>query len=570
MAETERETLIAQLSASESVAERRQAAKRLGKLRDPAAINALVNAYLDENEDESVRRAAENALRIFRRMQQERAEPDSPPAAAEPDFKALQKFRKPLTISLVVLIALNAFLFLIRALSGYSLIALILNPPTPVLATERTALILEAQDYLLALENEIIAFRQPLLDLKVDIDDLRRLPTRCTTLAPLALKARLLSAEDTRLNADVAAIFERLNSVLQQFAALRQKYTEACSQKDLNALLSGLAPSGGAGLVEQLDGLRNNQLSALRNALEVARTAPTPTIAPTAVVNLAPPTATPQGVPTATFALPTPEIAQPLAQPTAALGFAATAPVPTALFSELPLANISYQGVRLEQRARYRYRLTVDYEALVPPNRTLRGALSLRVLAENSATPQGRYEISLRDNPEINAFLGWLPEPFYRQGNAFYTALNGVFYHTGAGLPSQTLCTATPLSQANIGVLASLNVDALIERLAPPEALRLWREAPPVGVRPQYRAESVRRDEDGLEINLTATLTIGIDGLPEELVIRETRQAPAGYAKPFFKERTLTYTLIAADVAVNLAEVAQSLEFQCRNVTPRP
>lgn len=102
MSESERDFLIGQLSGAESVAERRQAAKKLGELRDPSAIEALVNTYRDQNEDESVRRAAQNALRLYRRLQQERAAPPDQPA--EPNFSRLIK---PLTFSLGALIALN-------------------------------------------------------------------------------------------------------------------------------------------------------------------------------------------------------------------------------------------------------------------------------------------------------------------------------------------------------------------------------------------------------------------------------------------------------------------------------
>lgn len=564
MSESERDQLIMQLSESESVAERRQAAKRLGELRDPAAIDALVNAYLDENEDESVRRAAEQALRIYRRMQQERAAAADPLAAAlEETPKSPQRLLKPLAISLAVLIALNLLLVIIRGLSGARPIELIAVQPTPVLATSRAALIIEAQNYLDALSAEVTAFRQPLLDLQANVEALRR-PPRCGSLPESQVAPRTLLPEDARTQPDLAAIFETLNTALSKFRALRALHAELCAQTDLAVIDQRLAPEGGAaGLVAQLDGLINGEINAARLALEAARVVmPTP---PVTLAANAPPTPTPLP-PTPTRL--TPDVTVPFGAPTAteALLFAPTAVVivPTVP----PIANITYQGVRLAERTRFRYRLTADYEAITPQNRTARGALSLRVLAENSPIPVGRFEIGLRDDPEVGAFRDWLPERFYQQGNAFYTALNGVFYHTGVGLPPQTLCAAEPFSPANIGALATLNVDGLIGRIAPPNLLTTWREAPPAGGKPQYRSEFVTQDADGVQISLVATLVLALDGSVEQLTIRETRRPPMGYAKILLQERTLNYTLLAADAALDLSEVAQLLELPCRNVTP--
>jgi hypothetical protein len=564
MSESERDQLIMQLSEAESAAERRQAAKRLGDLRDPAAIDALVNAYLDENEDESVRRAAEQALRIYRRIQQERAAAENPLAAAlEEAPKSPQRLLKPLAISLAVLIALNLLLVIIRGLSGARPIELIAVQPTPVLATSRAALIIEAQNYLDALSAEVTAFRQPLLDLQANVEVLRRLP-RCGNLPESRVAPRALLPEDARTQPDLASIFDTLNAVLSRFRALRALHAEICAQTDLAVIDQRLQPEGGpAGLVAQLDTLLNSQIGAARLALEAAR-AITPTPPVTLAAN-APPTPTP--LPPTPTPL-TPDATAPFGAPiiTEAPPFMPTAAV--VMPTVPPIANITYQGVRLAERTRFRYRLTADYEAITPQNRTARGALSLRVLAENSPTPMGRFEIGLRDDPEVGAFRDWLPERFYQQGNAFYTALNGVFYHTGVGLPPQTLCAAEPFSPANIGALATLNVDALIGRIAPPDLLTTWRVAPPEIGKPQYRAEFVTQDAEGVQISFVATLVLALDGSIEQLTVRETRRPPPNYAKTLFRERTISYTLQAADAMINLSEVAQLLEPPCRNVTP--
>jgi hypothetical protein len=564
VAESERDILIAQLSDSKKVAERRQAARRLGELRDPAAIDALVNTYLDENEDESVRRAAEQALRIFRRMQQARDAESAPPP--EPP-KASARLRKPLAISLGVLVALNVLVILIRALSSTPPVGLIAAQPTPVFATSRAALIIEAQNYLSALNDEVAAFRQPLLDFQASVDAGSSL--RCSELSMSQLAPRALLSEGARTQSDLVSIFETLNTALEQFRALRAKYIELCAQKDIDALKQRLQPEGGAaGLVAQLDALLNSDLNTARLALEAARLV-TVTPAPPTATATAPAAPVPIGATSEAPALTTSAPPDPISSaPTTAVEAPFRSPTATAIpFAALPIADINYRGVRLEERTRFRYRLAVDYEAITPQGNVLRGALALRVTAENSATPIGRYEISLLDAPEVSAFRDWLPDPFYRQGSAFYTALNGIFYHIGAGLPPRTPCTAQLLSSANIGALATLNVDALIARIAPLEALTVWRQAPVEG-KPQYRAEFFTQDAEGVQINLAATLVIALDGSVEQLTIRETRQAPAGYAKLLIRERRLSYTLQAADAALNLAEVAQLLEPPCRAVTP--
>ncbi|MCS6872220.1 MAG: HEAT repeat domain-containing protein [Anaerolineae bacterium] len=553
MTESERDLLIAQLSDSQSVAERRQAAKRLGELRDPAAISALVNAYRDENEDESVRRAAESALRIFRQMQRER---DSQSKPSEPAERKPSPLIKPLTFSLAALVALNIVIIVIRLVSN-AIGGLIAAQPAQISAASRPELIVEMQDYLAAMESEMIAFRQPLLDLQVNVNDLRR-PPRCTSVPESQLKPRSLSDADARLNADLVPILETLNAALERFRALRAIYVEVCAQTNLAAIDQRLQPEGGAaGLVAQLDGLVNETLGSARRALEVARVAPPPTLPPTLpppTVPVVPPSPTPVPVQQGAF-LPT----EPPLLPTLEV-------LSEALPLNAPIVNINYRGVRLKDRSRYRYRLAIDYAASVPPDRLLRGALSLQVIAENSATPTGRYVISLLDYPEVGAFVGWLPEPFYRQGNAFYTALNGIFYHTGAG--AQTLCTAERFSPANIGVLAALDVDALIGRVAPPNLFTTWRDVTPIGGKPRYRADLSTQDADGVQINYAAVIVLALDGGIEQVVIRETRRPPLGYVKPLLRERTLVYTLQAADAALNLAEVAQLLELPCRTVTP--
>jgi hypothetical protein len=563
VAESELDSLIAQLSDSEKAAERRKAAKRLGELRDPAAIDALANAYYDD-EDDSVKQAAAAALRVYRQMQIARDAGDDHHDPMESAARAPSPLRIPLIISLVALIAANVFVMAGRGISGA-----IANQPTPVPATNRTALVIEAQTRFATLEAEAVALRQPLLDLQVDVESLRRLP-RCAVLPESQTLTRALAEADITTYPDLAIIFSTLNSGIEKFRALRAKYADACAQTDLPTLDQRLQLEGGAaGLVAQLDALINGEIGTLRIGIDQAVNAPPPTTpAPSAPTEIAQATLPPPTTAADPAALtPTAEAAldeTPDAPPTPAQLPTAVVVQPTAP----PVAAISYQGVQLAGRARFRYRLTVDYEALTPQNRTVRGALSLRVLTEKGETSSGRYEISLRDDPEVAGFVGWLPDAFYQQGNAFYTALDGVFYHTGAGLPPTTTCTAEPIGIANVGVLSTLDLDALIGRIAPPNLLAIWQNAPPAGGKPQYRAEFVTQDGDGVQISLVATLILGLDGAPEQLTIRETRRAPSGYAKLLMRERTLNYTLQAADAAVNLAEIAQILEPVCRSVTP--
>lgn len=557
MSESERDLLIGQLSGAESVAERRQAAKKLGELRDPSVIEALVNTYRDQDEDESVRRAAQNALRLYRRLQQERAAPPDQPAA--PNFSRLIK---PLTFSLGALIALNVVLLIVRLVIG-AIGDLTAAQPVPISAASRPELIGELESYLSALQGEVAALRQPLVELQVIVNDLRRVPD-CDSLPQSQLTARRLRDDDARPNADLVPILETLNAARERLFALRTVYNEVCTLTSLAAVDQRLQPEGGAaGLVTQLDGLLNQTLASARRALEIARAAPPPTLPPT----LSPPT-----VPVVPPS-PTPA---PFQQGELQLGALPTEPslLPTlAILSEAPPINaprvdINYGGVRLKDRTRYRYRLAIDYAAALPPDQLLRGGLALQVTAENSPTPTGRYVISLLDYPQIGAFADWLPPPFYRQGNAFYTALNGVFYHIGAGLPSQAQCVAQPFSPQNVGALAALDVDALIARVAPPDLFRSWRDVTPIGGKPRYRADFSTQDADGVQITYAAVIALALDGSIEQVVIRETRRPPLGYVKPLLRERTLVYTLQAADAALDLSEVARLLELPCRTVTP--
>jgi hypothetical protein len=69
MSQTEFDQLLDQLSAGDAES-RRTAAKRLGQLKRPEAIPELASVY-HRDEDESVRDAAAEALRVFRRMEQQ-------------------------------------------------------------------------------------------------------------------------------------------------------------------------------------------------------------------------------------------------------------------------------------------------------------------------------------------------------------------------------------------------------------------------------------------------------------------------------------------------------------------
>src|SRR5258707_11799187 len=68
MSQNELDQLLDQLS-SEDVRARRSAVRQLGELRRPEAIADLVNVYM-KDPDSNVRKAAGDALRVFRQMEQ--------------------------------------------------------------------------------------------------------------------------------------------------------------------------------------------------------------------------------------------------------------------------------------------------------------------------------------------------------------------------------------------------------------------------------------------------------------------------------------------------------------------
>src|SRR2546430_5573 len=110
MSQTELDQLFTQLS-SEDAKARRSAAQRLGQLKQPEAISRLANVYTND-EDETVRKAAADALRTFRRMEQS----DDEEVKTGLSSDTLLRIRTILLITLALTVFANVGLLVSRLL----------------------------------------------------------------------------------------------------------------------------------------------------------------------------------------------------------------------------------------------------------------------------------------------------------------------------------------------------------------------------------------------------------------------------------------------------------------------
>lgn len=574
------QSLAATLSESDKASARRAAAKKLGTLRDPNAIAPLVRAYQDD-EDEAVRQAAADSLRIYRAMQPSEPDPDDPFADINPaqpsDVNALpnlMRMRQLLTVGLVITVALNlvTFLFGGGAQSAESI------TPTAVAPTPRQALIDLLRMRLSAVESEAPSLRQPYVDLKVEVEDLNSLP-KCVTLPEKQLSAGTLQPVDAQTYPDLPPVQQAIDTAIGKFLALRAKYAELCAFQDVGQLQARLLTEGGASaLVTQVDALLNQDLSAARLALETASARPEPTAQPTA----APPTeqvAVQPTDPQATANTPSNPV-----NPTAGTVVvnpsvpAATVPplippteppvVPVVVTATLPPPPTAALTFTMASLQRYHYRLSAEYEAREPSGRPLRGALELTARVASQTPLIGRYEIGISDDPAIIAFAnGWLSGPLYMPGNAFYTIVNDVLYHAGAGALNNALCDAQNLSLENSAPFLSLDPLRMMTQIAPAELLN---ELVVGGVNAEGKAiYAVTRTVQGS--NGTARrITVNVVGdlaQPERITIQEESTLPETLTAPAYTFRSLTFSLLS--VSIGPEEITANLEAPCRTLTPR-
>ncbi|MCC7448907.1 MAG: HEAT repeat domain-containing protein [Anaerolineae bacterium] len=327
MSQSELDQLIDQLTFEPDAKQRMKIVKRLGDLRQPEAIGQLASVYKSD-EDANVRKAAGDALRIFRRMEMDEAPADEDSSTGGVSDRLLKLIRNILVVTLGLTLLGNAALFVSR----------ILPPPaTPVptaqpapsdrdqLVTAYTARIKDARAEASAMRQVFLNF-QTMGFQALQIQDNK---TQCEALPNSKVLKVDIADIDRLYYPDLADTNDKINIVAQDLTGLRAEYIELCGTKDAKAFNDLITQRQGApALVRRVDDVINKDIADAEVALRKAVNSPLPTMTqtptPTATET---PTATLTPTPTATFTVTAPPTA------TLTLTLTPSPTVPTATFT---------------------------------------------------------------------------------------------------------------------------------------------------------------------------------------------------------------------------------------------
>src|SRR5262245_53463010 len=203
---------------------RHKAASELAQLGNPGAIPDLAQVY-QKDPDKGVRKAAADALRVFRRMEQEALfddMSDSPPSAGSGTL--LRRLRLLLVVILIITVLGNVGIFVSRTIGS-------LPTPEPLTASQR--------------QDLVDSLTKRLADARTDATKLRSTWAILQGLQPrwieeeckepdkkfTGVAAQNMAAIDTVWYPDLASASDKLNSAISQLAKLRDLYQSLCGLK---------------------------------------------------------------------------------------------------------------------------------------------------------------------------------------------------------------------------------------------------------------------------------------------------------------------------------------------------
>jgi HEAT repeats len=393
MSQPDFDQLLRQLSA-EDPQERRSAAKRLGDLRRPEAIPDLANVYSHDT-DETVRKAAAESLKIFRRMERE-YQLDDEPRRGGPSSGALRRIRGLLTVTLVLSVLGNVALFVTRTFPN-------LFAPGKAGQTAPTA----REQLTDSFGKRIDSARTEAGVLRGVYSDLQGLGARslganqakCEKLQSSDVNPIELGELDGITYPDLKLVSDQLNQAVIALVPLRTNFVVLCNTKDPGEVDKQLAAQGGAAkIITAIDSINNKDLAAAQAGLRKAITNPAPTVGPTSTPT---PLPTPTPAPTSTTAPATATVpatattagATPGGPTPVAVATGATPGTPTAAGT---LGNtITFNGLGLQTLKNYRYLVNADGQGTFASNgRTF--TLSLKFAANRQTSPlAAEYDLNI-------------------------------------------------------------------------------------------------------------------------------------------------------------------------------
>ncbi len=421
--------------------------RRLAKLGDPAAITDLTNLYAKVDADPGVRKAAAEALRVFRQMEQHivgsamngrdassqnNEDTESVPVSSGL-LDLLKRARLGLAGLLVVTLLANGALIVVHSLPPPA-------TPTQAEATSRDVLTTALKSRIQDTRADATTLRQRWQELQSNVA--LSCPGKFSSVAKVDL-----AAIDLRTYPDLQALNDTLNQATQKVALLRNNWDGICTNpKDKETLTRFAGPNGAAGRITEVDDALKT-LDAAQSAFDQWVKNPAATIGPSATPitpSPVPPTITltPTAGPSATNTLP----------PTAVI--VVTAP-PT------PLPTITFDGAKLATLNSYTYKLSVRYEGTRGTGGSFSG--SLTVTALRSAKPlnaqsNAQLDINLSEDEKLLSTVN----PFFVKGRTLYQQLGGKYY-VDVSTPPGTPCKIAAATDKSAAALETITPDIFLK-----------------------------------------------------------------------------------------------------------
>ncbi len=418
---------------------RRKAAQELGKLGNPEAIADLVNVY-NKDADAGVRKAAGDALRTYRQIEQRMLNKGDAAESSGPNLgPLLTRARLGLGITLAITLMINIVFI------GMSIAKSLQGTPTPP----------AAQTVPSARNDVVTLISKRLDDTRTEATNLRKVfsvvqgmgvsgmsQDLCTQLPSSTLNKMELAPIDRITYPDLNRVTGLLNIPIVKVEDLRTSYVLLCAIKDPKQFEQTIGiRGGGAAFVTEADDVLNKDLPGAQAALKNAIDKPAPTVGPTFTATL-PPTATvPTSIPTVASTQ-----AATVAPTTAASTVGSTSGAPTAAGTPpgTEAATYSLTELHLESAPTYKYHVSITTSGTyATSNKTFKGSLDFRVA--HSKSPQvSQFEVRINEGNSANAFFKPFAGPLYVAGESTYVVIDDVFYQYGnvVSTKSTTTCQA--------------------------------------------------------------------------------------------------------------------------------
>jgi len=572
MAESNIDRLSDQLMDDPDPKIKRDAAKKLGEMRDPNAISALVQAY-NSNFDPPVQKAIRDALMVYRRMEADVRPPEegeTPEAEETPKTggllgrmsgAGLKRVRNILLIGLVVALLGNLGLIAVRALRTLT------TNTEPQTITERKILEDFYQFQVDTIGKEASDLYPNFTTFQTEIEQSKAPPKglsicdRNPKVPETKVATRELSKKDSEVHVDMVKVAQKVNLAATKFLELRQQFATLCGIDDYGKRKDETQKMGGAAsLVTRLGEVNSVYLVDAKNELNKAIKNPyqTPTPVPPTATNTPSITPTPTDTltptitPTATMTF-TPGPSPTGAQPTAAATSAATQKATEVPTSSVPIPDLTRIG--LSSLKSFDYQYNISLQATIGDQLFVS---SWKLAVKHQASPlKGQYTFDLQE-PKNKSGQGLLktfvPEGLYPPSGVSisYTALNGLVYAFTPPNKCVPSDARTSSNRALINTGITTNVDTIMDAATLAKVQFVRQEG-------SFQLYSITVDET-LDNGGKGTAKVDIFYLPDDKLVHRihktiTLTLPQKDGSTITVNETEDFTLNAVNDAVQINQI---------------